>query len=177
MKALNIIFTLNDKKIEVHHKMLTTILDYTPDIKENKQIFEDILSINNWRAISTIAHYDNLSNKAVKKLLKSDRHGIHTNLLRNKTIRQRLTHKQIINIINLNNPIHCEEIASNLSDFKKANKKKLAKILSQHTDPYVKYKLLLCNHKKLSIKVLKRLCKDEDPAVVSEACRYINLRK
>jgi hypothetical protein len=164
-------------KIEVGCEFLDDIVKILPDTKENKKVFEKLASSDNYEIRELIAKKDNLSKKAIKLLLADKREGIITKLLKNSKVAKKLTHKQIKNIIALDNPVYCKIIASNLEYFTKCNIKKLVKYLSNHHDPKVRLELVNRWKDDVSVKIIKKLIKDKDIDVAKAAKLSLLMRR
>jgi hypothetical protein len=140
-----------------------------PDTKENAKVFEKLALNNSYEIRDYVANKDNISKKTIKILLTDKRHDIITTLLRNTKVANKLTPRQVKDIISLGNPAHCEAIASNFNDFAKCNICKLAKILSNHNDPNVRAKLVSRWNNDIPKNIIKKLTKDKDIDVVNTA--------
>jgi len=101
--------------------------------------------------------------------LTDKRHDIITTLLKNTKVANKLTTRQVKDIISLGNPVHCEAIASNLDDFIKCNICKLAKFLSNHNDPKIRVALISRWNKDIPKNIIKKLTKDKDIDVANVA--------
>ena len=161
--------TIDGIDVKVGHELLEVMVRYMPDTKENTKVFEKLALHNSHEIRDYIANKDNISKKTINILLADKRHGIITALLRNTKVANKLTPKQIKNIIALGNPAHCVTIASNLNDFTKCDICKLAKFLSNHSDPKVRIELVSRRNYDIPKNIIKKLTKDKDIDVVNAA--------
>ena len=77
--------------------------------------------------------------------------------------------KQVKKIISLGDPEHHEAIASNIDDFTKCDICKLAKFLSNHSDPKVRVALVSIWNNNIPKNIIKKLTKDKDIDVANAA--------
>ena len=161
--------TIDGITVKVGHELLEDIVRYIPDTKENKKVFERLALNSNCMVREYIADKENISKKTIKILLADKRHGVIGFLLKNQKVANRLIPKQIKTIIALGNPIHCKVIASNLDDFTKCDICKLAKFLSNHNDPTIRFELVNRWNRDIPKKIIKKLTKDKDIDVANAA--------
>jgi hypothetical protein len=160
--------------VRVGYEFLDKISSYIPDTKENKKVFEKLALNTHYEVRENIAAKESINKKTIKLLLKDKRHGLITSLLRNRKVVNILKLKDIKKIILLENPIHCELIAENIDNFGKCDSRKLAKILSNNTDPAVRAKLTLRWNRSISKSIIKKLTKDKDIDVANKAKEYLD---
>jgi len=173
---LKIELNINNIDLNIDYILLESIAQGIADKPKNKHIFEQFVQLNNWKVKDAISHKNNLTMKTIKLLLKEDRHGIHTNLLRNKCIRKRLKYKAIKSIINLNNPIHSELLAKYINDFTLITKNRIIKLLVKQNEPSVNDILLDSVNIQLSERILKLLSQYDDITIAYKARQILNIK-
>jgi hypothetical protein len=161
--------TIDGVDVKVGHELLEDIVRYMPDTKENTKVFEKLALNSSCMVREQIARKENINKKTIKILLADKRHGIIGFLVKNQKVANKLTPKQIKNIIALGNPIHCMAIASSLNDLTKCDICKVAKFLSNHNDPIVRFELVNRWNKEIPKNIIKKLTKDIDIDVANAA--------
>jgi hypothetical protein len=161
--------TIDGIDAKVGHELLEDIVKYMPDTKENTKVFEKLALNSSCMVREQIARKENINKKTIKILLADKRHGIIGFLVSNRKVANKLTPKQVKNIIALGNPAHCIAIASNLDDFTKCDICKLAKFLSNHNDPKVRAELVSRWNYDIPKNIIKKLAKDKDIDVANVA--------
>lgn len=170
MKTINIKLMIDGKEVTLGHQFLEDIVNEIPDIPQNKKIFEVISKSDNNEVRRLVTKKKFLNKKTIHSLLNDSSKTVITNLFYNKNIAKRITKKQIMKIIKTNEKKFLSTIATHLKKFSLINKCKFAKKLSKHPDPSVRYNLIANSEpESITISVLKKLTKDEDPIVALKA--------
>lgn len=176
MKTINVKLEINGKQVKIGHQFLEDIIREIPEVPQNKSIFEILANSDNDEVREYIAKNEHLNQDTINLLLEDNSQEVVDNLLYNSNATDKLNHSQVMKIIKKNHTKHLCTIAGFLDDYPMINSCKIAKILSNHNNPQVRYNLVRRNNNIVPIKILKKLSKDKDVNVSYEAKKRLEKR-
>ena len=168
---------INGKKVVIGHQFLENIIRDIPDIKENKEIFNDLVLSDNPDVREYISRVDNIGKKSIHLLLDDTNQEVVDGVLSNSDLAKYISEEALIKIIDSDNTKLLMTIASNIEDYVKCDLCKIVNILANHKSVSVRYNLVRWRTNDIiSIKILKQLSKDKDIDVAKEALEELERR-
>lgn len=169
---------INGSKIVFGHQFLKDIIRAIPDIKENQSIFSILAKSDNPEVREEISKKDNLSKKTIHLLLDDDSQEVVNNILSNADSAKKINEDILLKIIKSDNIKYLITIASNIDDYVLCNTCKIVKILSRHKNSSVRYSFFDWGGSSnvIPTKILKKLSKDKDIDVATEAKKGLSRR-
>jgi len=168
---------INGKKVLVGHQFLEDIVRDIPDIKENKEIFNDLVLSDNPDVREYLTRVDNIGKKSIHILLNDTNQEVVDGVLSNSDLAKHISEEALMKIIDSDNTKLLMTIATNIEDYVKCDLCKIVNILANHKSVSVRYNLVRWRTNDIvSIKVLKQLSKDKDIDVAKEALEELERR-
>ena len=168
---------INGKKVVIGHQFLEDIVRDIPDIKENKEIFNDLVLSDNPDVREYLSRVDNIGKKSIHLLLNDTNQEVVDGVLSNSDLAKYISEEALIKIINSDNTKLLMTIASNIEDYVKCDLCKIVHILANHKSVSVRYNLVRWRTNDIvSIKILKQLSKDKDIDVAKDAAKELKRR-
>ena len=168
---------INGKKVVIGHQFLEDIVRDIPDIKENKEIFNNLVLSDNPDVREYLTRVDNIGKKSIHLLLNDTNQEVVDGVLSNSDLAKYISEEALIKIINSDNTKLLMTIASNIEDYVKCDLCKIVNILANHKSVSVRYNLVRWRINDIvSIKILKQLSKDKDIDVAKEALEELERR-
>jgi hypothetical protein len=168
---------INGKKVVIGHQFLEDIVRDIPDIKENKEIFNDLVLSDNPDVREYLTRVDNIGKKSIHILLNDTNQEVVDGVLSNSDLSKHISEEALMKIIDSDNTKLLMTIASNIEDYVKCNLCKIVNILANHKSVSVRYNLVRWRTNDIvSIKILKQLSKDKDIDVAKEAAKELERR-
>jgi len=162
---------IDDIKFDIGYEMISRILDYIKDIKDNSIIFEKLSNHPSIEVRTSIAYKENLSAGTINKLAQDNEIEVVRQIVSNNAAYNVLDISILKNIIQRDKECACS-IAKNIESWNEQSNfdfdsKELADILIKHPDPAVRY--ALADSYRTPKSILKKLLKDKDPYVAEAA--------
>ena len=168
---------INGKKVVIGHQFLEDIVRDIPDIKENKEIFNDLVLSDNPDVREYLTRVDNIGKKSIHLLLNDTNQEVVDGVLSNSDLAKHISEEALMKIIDSDNTKLLMTIASNIEDYIKCDLCKIVNILANHKSVSVRYNLVRWRTNDIvSIKILKQLSKDKDIDVVKQALEELERR-
>ncbi len=168
---------INGKKVVIGHQFLEDIVRDIPDIKENEEIFNDLVLSDNPDVREYLSRVDNIGKKSIHLLLNDTNQEVVDGVLSNSDLAKYISEEALIKIINSDNTKLLMTIASNIEDYVKCDLCKIVHILANHKSVSVRYNLVRWRTNDIvSIKILKQLSKDKDIDVAKDAAKELKRR-
>lgn len=168
---------INGKKVVIGHQFLEDIVRDIPDIKENKEIFNDLVLSDNPDVREYLTRVDNIGKKSIHLLLNDTNQEVVDGVLSNSNLAKHISEEALMKIIDSDNTKLLITIASNIEDYVKCDLCKIVNILANHKSVSVRYNLVRWRTNDIvSIKILKQLSKDKDIDVAKEALEELERR-
>jgi len=165
---------INGKKVVIGHQFLEDIVRDIPDIKENKEIFNDLVLSDNPDVREYLTRVDNIGKKSIHLLLNDTNQEVVDGVLSNSNLAKHISEEALMKIIDSDNTKLLITIASNIEDYVKCDLCKIVNILANHKSVSVRYNLVRWRTNDIvSIKILKQLSKDKDIDVAKEALKEL----
>ena len=165
---------INGKKVVIGHQFLEDIVRDIPDIKENKEIFNDLVLSDNPDVREYLTRVDNIGKKSIHLLLNDTNQEVVDGVLSNSNLAKHISEEGLMKIIDSDNTKLLITIASNIEDYVKCDLCKIVNILANHKSVSVRYNLVRWRTNDIvSIKILKQLSKDKDIDVAKEALKEL----
>jgi hypothetical protein len=169
-ETIKVELLINGQNVTVGHEYLEDTVRYIPDIEENIKIFDILALSNNPEVRARILINDLISEKTIHKLIEDQNEEVVDNILSNSDLSKHIKNKTLMKIIKSDNIKYLKTIARNIEDYTKCKQCKIVKILSNHKNPLVRYNLINYSRSDLiTTKILKKLAKDKDIDVATEA--------
>ena len=168
---------INGKKVVIGHQFLEDIVRDIPDIKENKEIFNDLVLSDNPDVREYLTRVDNIGKKSIHLLLNDTNQEVVDGVLSNSDLAKHISEEALMKIIDSDNTKLLMTIASNIEDYVKCDLCKIVNILANHKSVSVRYNLVRWRTNDIvSVKILKQLSKDKDIDVAKEAQEELERR-
>ena len=168
---------INGKKVVIGHQFLENILRNIQDIKENKEIFNDLVLSDNPDIREYLTSIDNIGKKSIHLLLNDINQEVVDGVLSNSDLAKYISEEALMKIIDSDNTKLLMTIASNIEDYVKCDLCKIVNILANHKSVSVRYNLVRWRTNDIiSVKILKQLSKDKDIDVAKEAAKELDRR-
>ena len=168
---------INGKKVVIGHQFLENIIRDIPDIRENKEIFNDLVLSDNPDVRENLTRVDNIGKKSIHQLLNDRNQEVVDGVLSNSNLAKHISEEALMKVIDTNNTSLLMTIASNIEDYVKCDLCKIVNILANHKSASVRYNLVRWSTNDIvSIKILKQLSKDKDINVAKEALEELKRR-
>jgi len=168
---------INGKKVVIGHQFLEDIVRDIPDIKENKEIFNDLVLSDNPDVREYLTRVDNIGKKSIHLLLNDSNQEVVDGVLSNSDLAKHISEEALMKIIDSDNTKLLMTIASNIEDYVKCDLCKIVNILANHKSVSVRYNLVRWRTNDIvSIKILKQLSKDKDIDVATGAAKELERR-
>ena len=168
---------INGKKVVIGHQFLEDIVRDIPDIKENKEIFNDLVLSDNPDVREYLTRVDNIGKKSIHLLLNDTNQEVVDGVLSNSDLAKYISEEALMKIIDSDNTKLLMTIASNIEDYVKCDLCKIVNILANHKSVSVRYNLVRWRTNDIiSVKILKQLSKDKDIDVAKDATKELERR-
>jgi len=160
---------INGKKVVIGHQFLEDIVRDIPDIKENKEIFNNLVLSDNPDVREYLTRVDNIGKKSIHLLLNDTNQEVVDGVLSNSDLAKYISEEALMKIIDSDNTKLLMTIASNIEDYVKCDLCKIVNILANHKSVSVRYNLVRWRTNDIiSVKILKQLSKDYKPKSLSK---------